>query len=408
VEPADTAQLDGVEKLGSGMNSSRAIRVCAFSYYFPPHFSGAGLQTLTLAKELSKRGIHYFFVTVDNTGLPRIDKYQGFDIYRIPDGPKKHGELTLWWNLYRTLKPLRNQFDIIHASGATYRNSGVGIVGKALGKKSLTIVSMARNDLYYVGRSRIGKIQSYLLSHVDRYVSLSRQITDEIKSLPLDKAKAVEIPQGVNTTRFRPPDARERTQLRGKLMLPERPIALYAGVFDTRKNVEWLVDSWLRHRSEFEGWCLLLVGPTSRDPRDKYLRERLTARVGREGMERNILFADFSPQLEDYYRAADIFILPSQNEGLPNVVLEAMACGLPCVVTRISGTDDLINHGDSGMLFDVSDDRSFINAITPLVASQDLRRSMGNAATAEIQARFSSEKSADRYLNLYQTMLQDR
>src|SRR5262245_12056512 len=203
------------------MSSHKPIRVCSFSYYFPPHFSGAGLQTLTLAKELSKRGIKYFFVTVDNTGLPRKDVYQGFDIYRIEDGPKKHGELVLWWNLYRKLKPLRDQFDIIHASGATYRNSGVGIVGKASGKRSLAIVSMAHNDLYHVGRTRIGTVQSFLLKHVDRYVSLSRQITDEIKSLPLEHAKAVEIPQGVNTERFEPADIHERVRLRKKFALPE-------------------------------------------------------------------------------------------------------------------------------------------------------------------------------------------
>jgi glycosyltransferase involved in cell wall biosynthesis len=389
------------------MNSLGTIRICAFSYYFPPHFSGAGLQTLTLAKELSKKGVHYFFVTVDNTGLPRRDNYEGFDIHRITDGPKKHGELALWWNLYRTLKPLKNQFDIIHASGATYRNSGVGIVGKLLGKKSLTIVSMAHNDLYHIGRTRIGKVQSFLLDHVDRYVSLSRQITDEIRSLSLDQAKAVEIPQGVNTERFRPANAHERAQLRGTLTLPERPIALYAGVFDTRKNVEWLVHTWIKHRRLFADWCLLLVGPTSRDERDKGLREKLRAVVQQEGMERDIHFSDFSPRLQDYYRAADLFILPSQNEGLPNVVLEAMSCGLPCIVTRISGTDDLINHGDSGMLFAVNDQQSFIDGITPLISSQERRKKMGDLATTKIRTRFSSEISAERYLKLYQSMLQE-
>ena len=389
------------------MNSHGPIRICAFSYYFPPHFSGAGLQTLTLAKELSKRGIKYFFVTVDNTGLPRRDNYQGFDIYRIEDGPKKHGELVLWWNLYRTLKPLRNQFDIIHASGATYRNSGVGIVGKALGKQTLAIISMAHNDLYHVGRTRIGKVQSLLLRYVDRYVSLSRQITDEIKSLPLEHAKAVEIPQGVNTERFEPADVRERIRLRKKFALPERPIALYAGVFDTRKNVEWLVRTWMNHRDLFADWCLLLVGPPSRDERDKGLRENLIRQVKQAGMDRDVLFADFSPRLEDYYRTADLFILPSKNEGLPNVVLEAMACGLPCVVTRISGTDDLINHGESGMLFEVNDDSSFVSAIAPLLSDPQRRKFMGEAATTEIRTRFSSEISAERYLNLYQTMLQE-
>jgi glycosyltransferase involved in cell wall biosynthesis len=385
--------------------SPNKIRVCAFSYYFPPHFSGAGLQTLTLAKELSKQGVQYFFVTVDNTGLPRYDSHQGFDIYRIAEGPKKHGEFLLWWNLYRTLRRLRHRFDIIHASGSTYRNSAVGIIGKALGKKSLTLVSMAHNDLYDIGRTRVGIVHKYLLGYVDRYVSLSSQITDELKELPLDHKKAVEIPQGVNTERFCIADAPERARLRRELSLPERPIALYTGVFDSRKNVEWLVHTWIKHCEKFRDWCLLLVGPTSRDQRDAGLRERLIAAVQAAHLEKDILFRDFSAVPENYYRCADLFVLPSRNEGLPNVVLEAMSCGLPCVVTRVSGATDLVEPGISGMLFDVNDDRTFIDAMSPLIDNRERRTEIGQRASVKIHDRLSSKKSAERYLQLYQTML---
>jgi glycosyltransferase involved in cell wall biosynthesis len=384
------------------------IKVCAFSYYFPPHFSGAGLQTLTLAKELSKQGIQYFFVTVDNTGLARHDRYEGFDVYRISEGPKKHGEFLLWWNLFRILRKLRHKFDIIHASGSTYRNSAVGVIGRALGKKSLTLVSIAHNDLYDIGRTRVGIAHKYLLGYVDRYVSLSSQITDELKVLPLDNKKAVEIPQGVNTERFRIADAQEQAALRCELNLPERPIALYTGVFDSRKNVEWLVHTWIKHTDKFSDWCLLLVGPTSRDKRDADLRERLIAVVRGAGLEREILFRDFSPVPEKYYRCADLFILPSRNEGLPNVVLEAMSCGLPSVVSRVSGAIDIIEHGISGMLFNVDDERTFVDAVKPLMADRQRRTGMGRRASAAIHERLSSKKSAERYLQLYRSMLSDR
>src|SRR4026209_1078068 len=102
------------------MTRPEPIRVCAFTYYFPPHFSGAGLYALSLAKELASRGVQLFFVTVDNTHLPRVDRQQGFDVYRSADGPRKHGELLLWWNLWRKLFSKRNRFDIIHAFGSTY------------------------------------------------------------------------------------------------------------------------------------------------------------------------------------------------------------------------------------------------------------------------------------------------
>jgi len=387
------------------LDAENSIRVCAFSYYFPPHFSGAGLYALSLAKALAKRGVNFFFVTVDNSNLSQQDRYEGFDVYRIADGPRKHGEFILWWNLWRTMYSLRDRFDIIHALGSTYRNSAVGPIGRLLGKKSLTTVSMAQNDLYNVGRTLPGRIQGHLLGYVDRYVSLSRQISDEIRQLPLDSAKAVEIPQGVNPERFFLAEADEKGALRKQLGIPDGPLALYVGVFDSRKNVEWLVKTWAKQCELFTDWRLLLVGPVSRDQRDAGLRPVLQEFVNQQGLQDRILFRDFSPRIEDYYRCSDLFVLPSHNEGMPNAVVEAMSCGLPCAVTKISGTTDLITHGESGMLFEVNDEESFASALRPLVRDRDTRKRIGQRAAAIIREKYSFDQVADRYLALYHEML---
>jgi glycosyltransferase involved in cell wall biosynthesis len=344
-------------------------------------------------------------VTVDNTGLPAQDTYQGFEVFRIPDGPKKHGEFVLWWNLWRRLRKLKSRFDILHASGSTYRNSAVGPVARLLGKRSLTVVSMAHNDLYPIGRTSVGRLQAFFLGFVDRYVSLSSQITKEIGALPLDARRAVEIPQGVNLERFAPAEAATKAAVRRKLDLPERPLALYVGVFDGRKNVEWLVKTWAKFRAQFPEWCLLLVGPKSRDLQDSGLKDALRTFVEERGLADEILFRDFAPQVEDFYRAADLFILPSHNEGMPNVVLEAMASGLPCVVTRISGTTDLIAHGVTGMLFDVNDERSLLDAFNPLARDGALRTDIGARARERIGEQYSSARVADRYIQLYHEIL---
>jgi len=386
--------------------TSKNIRVCAFSYYFPPHFSGAGFYALTLAKEFAKKDIPFTFVTVDNTGLPRHDIYQGFDIYRVADGPKKHGEFVLWWNLSRTFHLIRGQFDIIHAFGSTYKNSAVGPIAKLLGKKSLTTVSMANNDLHPItARSVAGRVQACFLRQVDRYISLSRQISEEIKTLPLDPRKAVEIPQGVDHHRFRPASETEKSDLRLQLHLPNGQLALYVGVFDGRKNVKWLVETWTKYRDRFSDWHLILVGPSSRDRRDAELRDNLRKLVHENGLVERILFRDFCPTIEDYYRAADIFILPSQNEGMPNVVVEAMASGLPCVVTLISGTTDLIEHGRSGMLFEVNSEASFLAAMEPIAQEQKTRLCIGARARRFVLQRFSTETVVERYLEVYREML---
>lgn len=393
----------------SAVKSNSEIRICAFSYYFPPHFSGAGLYAFTLAKEFAKKGIRFIFVTVDNGGLPCKELYQGFEVYRVADGVKKHGEFVLWWNLWRTFFSLKNQFDIIHAFGSTYRNSVVGPISKCLGKKSLTTVSLANNDLHPMATgTAAGRIQKRFLGCVDRYVSLSRQITEEVRGLPLDFAKAVEIPQGVDTSRFYPASIDQRAGLRSQLNLPAGPMALYVGVLDSRKNVRWLVETWVRNQGALDPWRLLLVGPTSRDICDAGLRESLLNLVRGHGLEDRILFRDFNAHIEDYYRAADIFILPSQNEGMPNVVVEAMACGLPCVVTEISGTTDLIEHKRSGMLFQVNSESSFLNALHAVTPDQDMRNELGRRARDIMVERFSAEKITARYLELYREMLNGR
>ncbi len=348
-------------------------------------------------------------MTVDNSGLATYERYQGFDVYRIADGPRRHGEFILWWNMWRALRAHKDRFDIVHALGSTYRNSAVGPLSKWLGKKSLTTVSMAHNDLHQIGRTAAGTLQKFFLGYVDRYISLSRQITAEIRDLPLDQRKAVEIPQGVNTDRFCPATLAEKQLLRKRQGLPEAgPLALFVGVFDSRKNVEWLVKTWIERRGGFADWRLLLVGPTSRDEKDARLRSLLVDLVRQAGLDRYILFRDFSPQIEDYYRAADVFILPSHNEGMPNAVLEAMACGLACVVTRISGTTDLIASGQSGMLFDVNDANGFAGAMEQLAADPALRTSIGERAAAAIRERYSVDSIAGKYLELYHAMLSDR
>ena len=182
-------------------------------------------------------------------------------------------------------------------------------------------------------------------------------------------------------------------------------MAVFVGVFDSRKNVEWLVKTWVRRCSEFADWRLLLVGPTSRDQRDLGLRTALQEVGARAGLTQKILFHDYSPRAEDYYRAADAFILPSHNEGMPNAVLEAMACGLACVVTRISGTTDLITHGHSGMLFDVNDEAAFVAAMSQLSQDNNLRDRISARASSFISEQYSVGKISDKYLQLYHEML---
>ena len=85
------------------------------------------------------------------------------------------------------------------------------------------------------------------------------------------------------------------------------------------------------------------------------------------------------------YQTADVFLLTSDHEGTPNVVMEALACGLPVVATKVGDVPELVQHGFNGYLFDPSNESAMTDALVRL-ADPDLRSSMGRKCRAGLQA----------------------
>jgi glycosyltransferase involved in cell wall biosynthesis len=190
--------------------------------------------------------------------------------------------------------------------------------------------------------------------------------------------------------------------LREKLGLPvDRPIALYVGVLDQRKNIEWLAEQWVRHQAFGANGLLLAVGPQSREDPDGVLRGRLATL----GESHPGLFAlrDFSTDILSYYQSADALILPSLKEGLPNVVLEAMACGLPCVAARASGSRELILEGETGYTYAHGDVTEMGEALHRCLSPAG--GCLGEKAREVAQRQYSIQAIADRYEALYEQLL---
>ena len=92
---------------------------------------------------------------------------------------------------------------------------------------------------------------------------------------------------------------------------------------------------------------------------------------------------EFQPATEDMapiYRASDIFLLTSDSEGTPNVLLEAMASGIPVVATSVGGVPEIVRHGETGYLVDPRDEAEFVTAVVRLVEDDGLRTTMGQRA----------------------------
>ncbi len=134
------------------------------------------------------------------------------------------------------------------------------------------------------------------------------------------------------------------------------------------------------------------------------MRNRLVA-LGQQAPE-HFMLRSFTPDILPYYQSADVLVLPSLKEGLPNVVLEAMACGLPCVAARASGSRELILQGRTGFTYQHGEVDALVQGLRQCLGPAG--RAMGIEARQLVEARYSIRAVADAYEALYAQLLGER
>lgn len=188
---------------------------------------------------------------------------------------------------------------------------------------------------------------------------------------------------GVDLARFRP-DGFERMTLRTKLEVSnENIVFLFVGRLVRDKGVFDLIDAFTLVNAEHPQWELWLVGPD-----EEGIRSDLEMRGAHLGM--HIRWFDPTPFPEHYMVAADVLVLPSYREGFGSVVIEAAACGVPCIAYRIDGVIDAIVEDRTGLLVDKSDIHGFADSMRRFGSEQNMRRDFGEAARLRAENVFSS------------------
>lgn len=232
-----------------------------------------------------------------------------------------------------------NNIDVIHASG--FSACLVALMGH--GKAKVVITQRCypfevAEELPKLVRPFITHLYLWMIKRVNERVACSYSMQKAFAHQVNINMKVVQ--NGVNTDYFKPIDPTRKTELRRKLELPtDKRINLVLGVLLERKNNAMIIEAFRKMESNDN--VLVFVGA---GPQEEMLKSRASD-------AKNIIFTGSTSKPLDYLQASDVLISSSLAEGLPNTVLEALSCGLPCILSDIDPHKELIEGTSAGVLF---------------------------------------------------------
>ena len=298
--------------------------------------------------------------------------------------------VLVWWfitNLHR--------YDTVHVRVHSDWYFLVYILTKLAGKRLILSATLDDSVPMWISRyrARLRPLARRLFRIFDGYVSISPRLQSEMVSA-VDPAKCHLLPCGIDVPE---PDASARGRTRAALGIPDDALVLiFVGGLCRRKDPMLLVEQLPDVLQQRPDTWLLLVGP---DLEPDYIAE-MKSLIARSGIGDRVIFVGEVLDPHPYFAAADIMTFASTLEGFGTVVPEAMAHGLPVVVRRLPGVNDLfVNHGETGFFFD--DAAGYLNAVLRLAADPALRRSLGERARALVQRSFDMRAVARKYLDIY-------
>jgi teichuronic acid biosynthesis glycosyltransferase TuaC len=278
-------------------------------------------------------------------------------------------------------------FDIIDSHFAYPDGFGSVLFGRVFRRPiTLTIRGTIRKLTEY---SLIRAQIKYALKSAAKVFTVSNDLKKAVAEFGIPEEKVVVIPNGVDIEKFRP---MEKIKARKELGLPiDKKIIISVGGLVERKGFHRVISVIPEIKKRLPDVIYMVVGgPSVEGNYEPVLRQM----VKELGLEKDVLFAGPQPheKLHRWLSASDIFCLATSNEGWANVFLEAMACGLPVVTTRVGGNEEVVVSEDYGLLFNIGDKQAMIDTIL-----KALRKNWNR----EIIVRYAKSNSwEDRVRNL--------
>lgn len=239
-----------------------------------------------------------------------------------------------------------------------------------------------------LGAEKLGKLKLKLLKKFTSILTISAGIAEEYLQYGFSASQVHMQMNCIDTELFHPGSGlAEKQSLRANFRLPPGSfILLFVGSLIERKGLDLLVSAFCQLADINPNIFLWLIGPRTKaenpDLDERYLQVQLE-KIQAAGLEGRVKFSGLIQErqiLAEAFRAADLFVFPSRKEGLPNVVLEAMACGKAVLVSDLPGLKNVLLARQNGFVVPQEDIKGLVNSIQYLHANSKLAAMLGKSA----------------------------
>jgi glycosyltransferase involved in cell wall biosynthesis len=300
-----------------------------------------------------------------------------------------------WRVIGRTLDICRRERVAIW-HGHDYKSNALGLLLRRFWPMRLVttvhgwVKHTRRTPLYY-------RIDRFCLPRYERVICVSKDLQDECLKIQVPAERCLLIENGIDLAEY----SRTRTIAEARQALgiaPGRLVVGAVGRLSAEKGFDLLiraVDRLARAGFDLE---LLIAGEGDEEPRLRALASEL-------GCGERVRLLGFQANVKELYQAFDVFVLSSLREGLPNVLLEAMALEVPVLATRIAGVPRLIDDESNGLLIEPGSVDELTHALERLLRDGELRQRLAHAGRETIAARYSFAVRMQRIQAIYDELL---
>ncbi len=373
------------------------MRVALITRRFPPLIGGAEAMLRYLAVALAAEGAEVTVVTSRAPGLAAEEQIDGqgpdrpgVRVVRLATSAARFVGTSLYM-LNLRLWLARNPVDLAYVSMLKHDAFVAVGVGR---RRGFPVVlrpegAGATGDVAWQGWGRGGRAIARRCRRADAIVAISAAVCDELAAAGYDPAIVVDLPNGVPIP--------EEAWSPGPGRDAGSPRAVFVGRLAPEKGLKALVESWPIVRRSFPGARLTLVGEGPERP-------GIEAVVAGLGLDGAVDLPGPDPDPTSILRRADLFVLPSREEGMSIALLEAMALGVPVVASAIPGNRKLVDDGAHGRLARPDDPTDLARAVVAQWSNPEAAARMGREARRRVAESYSIAAVARSHLDLFRRL----